>query len=52
MSETPSLVRENRRLHRYVVEGVPVEVRRADGESGGENARIVDLSSYQPAEPR
>jgi type I restriction enzyme R subunit len=25
-SELPSLVEENRRLHRYVVEGVPVEV--------------------------
>src|SRR5271166_1808145 len=28
---TPSLVEENRRLHRYMVEGVPVEVRRTDG---------------------
>jgi type I restriction enzyme R subunit len=27
-SETPSLVQENRRLHRYLIEGVPVEVRR------------------------
>ena len=24
-SETPSLIEENRRLHRYLVEGVPVE---------------------------
>lgn len=35
-TETPSLVEENRRLHRYLVEGVPVEVRRADGSIGGE----------------
>ena len=27
-AETPSLVAENRRLHRYMIEGVPVEVRR------------------------
>ena len=27
-SETPSLIEENRRLHRYLVEGVPVEVLR------------------------
>ncbi len=44
-SETPSLVQENRRLHRYIVEGVPVEVRRADGQIGGEYARIVDLEN-------
>ena len=45
LSETPSLVQENRRLHRYLVEGVPVEVRRADGQIGGEHARIVDLEN-------
>ncbi len=44
-SETPSLVQENRRLHHYLVEGVPVEVRRADGQIGGEYARIVDLEN-------
>jgi type I restriction enzyme R subunit len=33
---TPSLVEENRRLHRYMVEGVPVEVRRGDGSISGE----------------
>jgi type I restriction enzyme R subunit len=40
---TPSLVEENRRLHRYMVEGVPVEVRRADGSIGGEQARLIDF---------
>ena len=33
-AETPSLVEENRRLHRLMVEGVPVEVTRADGRIG------------------
>ena len=42
-SETPSLVGENRRLHRYLVEGVPVEVRRPDGTVSGEQARLIDF---------
>ena len=40
---TPSLVEENRRLHRYMVEGVPVEVRRSDGSISGEQARLIDF---------
>ena len=43
-SETPSLIDENRRLHRYLVEGVPVEVRRPDGSIGGVQVRLVDLA--------
>jgi type I restriction enzyme R subunit len=42
-SEMPSPVEENRRLHRYVVEGVPVEVRRSDGSIGGEQVRLIDF---------
>ena len=42
-TETPSLVIENRRLHRYLVEGVPVEVRRPDGTVSGELARLIDF---------
>ena len=42
-AETPSLVEENRRLHRYLVEGVPVEVQRPDGTISGEQARLVDF---------
>ena len=41
-TETPSLVEENRRLHRYLVEGVPVEVAREDGSIGGDAARLID----------
>jgi type I restriction enzyme R subunit len=40
---TPSLVEENRRLHRYMVEGVPIELRRADGSISGELARLIDF---------
>ena len=42
-TETPSLVAENRRLHRYLIEGVPVEVRRPDGSIGGEQVRLIDF---------
>ncbi len=42
-TETHALIEENRRLHRYFVEGVPVEVRRDDGTISGEQARLVDF---------
>ena len=42
-AETPLLIAENRRLHRYLVEGVPVEVRRPDGTVSGEQARLIDF---------
>jgi len=42
-TETPSITEENRRLHRYLIEGVPVEVTRADGTIGGDSARLIDL---------
>ena len=41
-TETPSLVEENRRLHRYLIEGVPVEVARDDGSIAGDVARLID----------
>ena len=43
-AETPSLTEENRRLHRYLVEGVPVEVAREDGSTGGDTARLIDFT--------
>ena len=42
-TETPSQIEENRRLHRYLVEGVPVEVRRPDGTISGDQVRLIDL---------
>ena len=42
-TETPSLVEENRRLHRYLIEGVPVEITREDGTIGGDVARLIDF---------
>ena len=42
-TESPSLVEENRRLHRHLVEGVSIEVAREDGSIGGEVARLIDF---------
>ena len=41
-SDRPSLIEENRRLHRLMVEGVPVEYRAADGSIRGDAVRLVD----------
>ena len=43
-AETPSLIEENRRLHRHLIEGVPVEVTREDGSIGGDAARLIDFA--------
>jgi type I restriction enzyme R subunit len=43
-TETPSLIEENRRLHRFLVEGVPVEVAREDGSIGGDTAWLIDFT--------
>lgn len=42
-SETPSLLEENRRLHRLMVNGVDVEVTRSDGSLGTEKAWLIDF---------
>ncbi len=46
-TETPSLVEENRRLHRYLIAGVPVEVAREDGSMGGDAARLIDFDDIE-----
>ena len=46
-AETPSLIEENRRLHRYLIEGVPVEVVREDGTIGGDFAYLIDLEDVE-----
>ncbi|MEO3430710.1 type I restriction endonuclease subunit R [Pelagibius sp. CAU 1746] len=46
-AETPSLVEENRRLHGYLLEGVPVEVSREDGSIAGDVARLVDFNDLE-----
>ena len=41
-SDRPSLIDENRRLHRFMIEGVPVEYRAEDGTIRGDAVRLVD----------
>ena len=43
-TETPSRIEENRRLHRYLIEGVPVGGARDDGSIGSDAARLIDLA--------
>ncbi|MBW7996817.1 MAG: type I restriction endonuclease subunit R [Candidatus Glassbacteria bacterium] len=45
MSETPSLVEENRRIHRMMVDGVDVEVARDDGSIAGDKAWLIDFDN-------
>jgi type I restriction enzyme R subunit len=42
-TQTPSLIAENRRLHRFVIEGVPVQVRRDDGTISGDQVRLINF---------
>ena len=44
-TEIPSLIEENRRLHRHLIEGVPVEIAREDGSIGGDTARLIDFDN-------
>ena len=46
-TETPSLIEENRRLHRYLVENVPVEVALEDGSIGSDSTWLIDFSNIQ-----
>ncbi len=45
ITETPSLVEENRRIHRLLVDGVDVEYRRPDGAIKGDKVRLVDFAN-------
>lgn len=40
--DLPSLVANNHSIHKYLVEGVPVEYQRADGSIGGDLVRALD----------
>ncbi|WP_062784826.1 type I restriction endonuclease subunit R [Novosphingobium capsulatum] len=46
-AQTPSLVEENRRLHRMMVEGVPVEYHAADGVIRGDRVRLIDFDGLE-----
>ena len=44
---TPSLVEENRRLHRFMVEGVGVEYYDTDGTIRGDVVRLIDFDALE-----
>lgn len=44
-AEYPALTEENQRLHKYLVEGVPIEFTGADGAIKGDHVRLVDFSN-------
>ena len=46
-TETPSLVEENRRLHDYLVNGVPVEIVGEDGRISGDAVRLIDFADIE-----
>ena len=45
ITETPSLIEENRRIHALLVNGIDVEYRWADGSIKGDKVRLIDFSS-------
>lgn len=45
-TEKPSLVEENRRLHKLIVEGVDVEFYGVDGTIRGDKVRLIDFDNY------
>ena len=46
-ADRPALIEENRRLHRAMVDGLPVEYRAADGSIRGDAVRLVDAEDRQ-----
>ena len=44
-TEKPSLVEENRRLHKLLIEGVDVEFHSEDGTIRGDKARLIDFDN-------
>lgn len=45
INETPSLIEENRRIHRLLVDGIDVEYRRPDGSTKGDKVRLIDFAN-------
>ncbi len=45
VSETPSLIEENRRIHGLLVNGIDVEFRAADGAIKGDKVRLIDFDT-------
>ncbi|MDP2358882.1 MAG: type I restriction endonuclease subunit R, partial [Beijerinckiaceae bacterium] len=46
-TEKPSLIEENRRLHKLIVEGVDVELTTEDGTIRGDKVRLIDFDNLR-----
>lgn len=46
-SETPNLIEENRRIHRYLVDGIDVDYRLADGRIAGGKVWLIDFDDVE-----
>lgn len=46
-NESQSLVANNRRMHKMLVEGVPVEYKRPDGTIEGDSVRLIDFENVE-----
>ena len=44
VTQTPSLIAENRRIHRLLVAGIDVEYRHSDGSIKGDKLRLIDFA--------
>lgn len=44
VTETPSLIAENRRIHRLLVAGIDIEYRHPDGSIKGDKLRLIDFA--------
>ncbi|MBI3837821.1 MAG: type I restriction endonuclease subunit R [Planctomycetia bacterium] len=49
-ADFPSLVASNHVIHKYLVEGVPVEYQRRDGSLGGDLVRVLDFDTPEDNE--
>jgi len=47
LAEYPQLIEENRRLHRCLIEGVPVEYAAGDGAIKGDHVRLIDFDDAE-----
>ena len=46
-SELPTLVEENRRIHQLIIDGVDVDIKREDGSTGTDKAKLIDFENLE-----
>ena len=46
-SELPILAEENRRVHQLIIDGVDVDIKREDGSTGTDKAKLIDFETLK-----